>query len=275
MNKLKILSLLMALMTLVACSSNDEPTNLAESTVGSYSGYTVASCGYFSNMIASNQDVTISSSELNKVNISYHSDTWGTITINGADLSGSEGNVRITGTGKSVMAHAGNSAKEYDCTVDGSLIGKTLTITFSCPTVMGGLNIEFKQGDIPAEIVIPGTYSGYTEAKSAYFSGMMADDQTIVITKNSDDTYKVVYSSDTWGEFVIEKAIAKYESDKFNISGSGTTQMGMNGNVKDYDCSLEGAIDPEKENPTFTFSVPTVMGGLTIVFHTGDMPATE
>lgn len=265
----------MILIAFSSCSNSDEPTNLANETVGSYTGYTVASCGYFSNMVASNQDVTISSSELNKVNISYHSDTWGKITINGAELSISDGNIKISGTGTSVMAHAGNSAKEYDCTAEGTLVGKILNITFSCPAVMGGLKIEFKQGDIPAEIVVPGTYNGYTEAQSTYFSGMMAEDQTIVITKNSDDSYKVVYSSDTWGEFVIEKAIAKYESDKFNISGSGTTQMGMNGNVKDYDCSLEGAIDPEKENPTFTFSVPTVMGGLTIVFHTGDMPATE
>lgn len=264
----------MIFFSLASCSSDDDPANLADGATGSFSGYTNASCAYFSGMVAANQTVTLTSTEANKVNISYVSDTWGTITINGAELTGTEGNVLISGTGKSEMSHAGNT-NEYDCTVAGSLVGKELTLTFSCPTVMGGLKIEFKQGEIPADIVVPGTYTGYTEAKSTYFSGMMADDQTIVITKNADNTYKVAYTSDTWGDFVIEAATATYEGGKFAVKGSGTTKMGMNGNIKEYDCTLEGSIDPAKADPTFTFSVPTVMGGLSIVFHTGDMPAQE
>ncbi len=275
MNKLKVFSLLMVVITLASCSSNDDPTNLASETAGIYSGYTVASCSYFSNMVASRQDVTISTTELNKINVSYQSDTWGTITISNAELSGTEGNIRISGTGKSVMGHAGNAAKEYDCRMEGTLAGKKLELTFSCPAIMGGLKIEFKQGDIPAEIVVPGTYDGYTEAKSAYFTGMMADDQKIVITNNSDNTYNIGYNSDTWGEFSIEKATVAYSDGIFTIEGDGITKMGMSGNVKEYVCSFEGRIDAEKEDPEFTFSVPAVMGGLSIVFHTGDMPAAE
>lgn len=274
MKKINFLSLLVMLMTLVSCSSDDEPKNLAAGTSGTYNGYTVASCNYFSNMVTYDQVVKMSSSELNKINISYESDTWGTITINNADLSGSDGNIHISGSGKSIMSHAGNT-NEYDCNVEGTLIGKDLTLSFSCPQVMGGLKIDFKQGEIPADIVVPGTYNGYTEAKSAYFSGMMSDNQKIVITKISDNSYKISYSSDTWGEFVIESATAHYSDGMFTISGNGTTKMGMNGNIKDYDCSIAGTIDIKKENPTFTFSVPTVMGGLSIVFHSGDMPATE
>ncbi|MFG6386389.1 MAG: calycin-like domain-containing protein [Muribaculaceae bacterium] len=276
MKKINLLSLLVIMMAFVSsCSSDDEPKNLAAETTGRYTGYTLASCQYFSNMAASDQVVTITSSEVNKVNISYTSDTWGTMTIDGADLSGGAGSILIKGAGKSSMAHAGSAAKEYDCTVEGSLVGNDLSLTFSCPQVMGGLKIEFKQGDIPAEIVVPGTYSGYTEAKSTYFQGMMADDQQIVITKNTDDTYKVEYSSDTWGDFSVSAATVQYADGKFTVSGKGTTEMGMNGNVKEYECSFEGTIDVAKENPTFTFSVPAVMGGLSIEFHTGKMPATE
>lgn len=130
-------------------------------------------------------------------------------------------------------------------------------------------------GTVTAAQVVPGTYSGYTEASSKYFSGMMADNQEIVITKNSDESYKVAYSSDSWGDFTIEKATAQYADGKFNISGEGTTQMGMNGNVNNYPCTLSGSIDTDKKDPTFTFSIPAVMGGTTIVFHTGEMPATE
>ncbi len=262
-------------MTFASCSSDDDPQNLAAGISGKYTGYTVASCSYFSNMVAADQTVTLSSSELNKVNISFTSDTWGTITINNADLSGSEGNLIIKGSGKSQMSHAGTSASEYDCTVTGSLVGGDLALTFSCPQVMGGLKIEFVQGDVPASIVVPGTYSGYTEAKSTYFSGMMADGQEIVITKNTDDTYKVAYTSDTWGEFTIGNATAEYSNGKFTLTGDGSTLMGMNGNTKEYACSISGTIDVSKDDPEFTFSVPTVMGGLSIVFHTGEMPATE
>lgn len=276
MKKINLLYLPVIMMAFVSsCSSDDEPANLADGATGRYNGYTVASCQYFSNMVAADQVVTITSSEVNKANISYTSDTWGTMTIDGAELSGSAGSILIKGTGKSSMAHAGNSAQEYDCTVEGSLVGNDLSLTFSCPQVMGGLKIEFKQGDIPAEIVVPGTYSGYTEAKSTYFQGMMADNQKIVITKNSDDTYKVEYSSDTWGDFAVEAATVKYADGKFNISGKGKTEMGMDGNLKEYDCTFEGSVDVAKENPAFTFSVPSVMGGLSIEFHTGKMPANN
>jgi len=274
MKNLKFLSPLVMLMILVSCHSDDEPKNLAPEASGIYTGYTVASCNFFSSMVTNDQIVKMSSSELNKVNISYESDTWGTITINNADLFGNDGNIHISGSGKSIMYHAGN-ANEYDCNVDGVLIGKDLSLSFSCPQVMGGLKIEFKQGEIPADIVVPGTYSGYTEAKSAYFSCMIADNQKIVITKNSDNSYQILYSSDTWGKFAIENATAQYSDGKFTVSGNGTTKMGMNGNVNDYDCSIAGTIDIKKENPIFTFSVPIVMGGLSIVFHSGDMPATE
>lgn len=275
MNKLKLFPLLAVMLVAASCSSDDQPTNLAAEAIGDYAGYTVASCNYFSGMVASDQNVTITSSEVNKANISYQSSTWGTITIDGAVLTGSEGNVQISGTGKSVMGHAGSAANEYECTVVGALVGKSLQLTFSCPAVMGGLKIEFKQGEIPAEIVVPGTYSGYTEAKSTYFSGMMADNQDIVVAKNADNTYKIDYVSDTWGTFTIENAAAAYADGVFTLKGDGVTKMGMDGNLKDYDCTVEATIDPEKEEPVFTFTVPSVMGGLTITFQQGDMPAAE
>ena len=107
MKKINLLSLLVIMMAFVSsCSSDDEPKNLAAETTGRYTGYTLASCQYFSNMAASDQVVTITSSEVNKVNISYTSDTWGTMTIDGADLSGGAGSILIKGAGKSSMAHA-------------------------------------------------------------------------------------------------------------------------------------------------------------------------
>lgn len=122
---------------------------------------------------------------------------------------------------------------------------------------------------------IAGTYRGYTEAGCAYFTGDMTDNETIVVTTNTDNTCKVVYNSETWGEFVVEKAAVVYSNDKYTISGNGTTEMGMGGNLKEYACTIEGEIDSEKKNPTFTFNVPTVMGGLKIEFKSGEMPAAD
>lgn len=129
--------------------------------------------------------------------------------------------------------------------------------------------------ETPAQLAaktVPGTYKGYTVANSMYFQDMTAGEQEIVITKNGDDTYKVDYTSDTWGEFAIEAATVSYENGKFSIAGEGATKMGMNGNIKEYGCTLAGTIDADKEDPTFTFTVPTVMGGLTVAFHSGTMP---
>ena len=104
--------MLVAMVALASCGSNDEPTSLAEKAVGSYNGFTTASCTYFSNMVADNQSIAMTSTEFNKVNISYQSDSWGTFTINGAELSGNEENIRISGSGKTMMGNAGNAA--YD-----------------------------------------------------------------------------------------------------------------------------------------------------------------
>lgn len=278
MKKLHFLTLLLALICFSACSDNDDPQNpvdLAQTAKGTYHGYTVANAAYFSNMVADNQTILITPAEENKVNISFVSDTWGTFTINGATLSASGTVINIAGSGKTQMGMDGN-INQYDCTIAGTLVGGELSLTFTVPSVMRGLTIQFKQGDIPSEIVIPGTYEGYTIASCPYFpSPMTAGDQSIVVTRNSDGTYKVAYTSETWGEFIIENAQATYDNGKFSLAGAGTTKMGMDGNIKEYNCNLSGSIDPAKDDPTFTFSVPTVMNGLSIVFHKGNLPDSE
>ncbi len=152
MKKLKFLSLLLPLSILIAsCSDDDEPVvNLATDAIGTYQGYAIASCPYFDDMVNTRQSVTITSTKTDRVNIRYQSDTWGSFTVTDAKLAGNKGNIAITGSGKSVMGMSGNTPKEYDCTVEGSLNGSDLNLTFICPTVMGGLKIEFKQGDAPA-----------------------------------------------------------------------------------------------------------------------------
>ena len=170
------------------------------------------------------------------------------------------------------MGMADASSNEYDCNFSGKVADGTTSFSFTCPTVMGGTTISFEQGEIPAEVVLPGTYTGFTEAKCAYFDGMIADDQTVTITENNGK-FTVAFESDTWGKFLIEDITATLSNDKFELSGEGTAEMGMNGNVSTYACTFTGSISVDKENSEFSFVLPTVMNGLTIEFHNGDAPA--
>jgi hypothetical protein len=48
--------------------------------------------------------------------------------------------------------------------------------------------------------------------------------------------------------------------------------MGMSGNVKSYDCTLSGSVDISKSDYDFLFTVPGVMGGLTLELKPGIAP---
>lgn len=278
MKKIQFLSLALAAFALTACSDDDNTPNPAEEINGQYEGYAVTSSQYFSGMVAPSQTVSITATAVpGVVTVKYTSDTWGEIEIPEATVVATAGTYTITGSGTSQMGMGGN-IKEYACELAGTVTSGVADLSFTCPGVMGGLTINFLQGDIPADIVVPGSYNGYTAASCQYFpQDMLADNQTVTIASEANGTYKVNFTSDTWGEFTVSgvKATTDDGGKMFTLSGEGTCQMGMNGNIKEYACAFAGTIDAAKEAPEFTFTVPSVMGGLTIEFKTGDMPAAE
>ena len=274
MNKLQVILMLAVLMVTTACSDKDEVVtdNLSKYVIGNYAGYTSASCAYFSGMMNAEQKIIVTEgSGDNTVDIQYASPTWGTVTATDAKVLESEGGYIISGTGVWSMGHNG-SISDYDCTVTGTVKSGETQFVFSSPSVMGGLKIEFTEGEIPASLVLPGVYKGWTDASCAYFQGMTADNQEITISYK-DNMYSVNYESDTWGTFTIEDIKFSYAEGVFTISGDGTCKMGMDGNIKDYPCTLSGSIDVEKSAPSFIFSVPAVMGGLSITFSPGNLPS--
>lgn len=269
-----IIYLFLLSVVFASCSDNGDSVNYGKKIAGVYDGYAVASCAYFENQVASAQKLSITATNADDiVAVSYESDTWGKITIEQAKVTESGNRYLISGSGTSLMG-MGDKVSEYECSVSGAITDGKAELTFACPQIMGGLTIEFRQGDIPASIVVPGTYNGYTKADCAYFKDMYADNQTIEISAAGNDTYKAVLVSTTWGEFTVEGITATTTDGgvTFSLTGTGVTKMGMGGNVRDYDCSFAGTVDADKDAPTFTFTVPAVMGGLTLVFNTGDMP---
>ncbi len=122
---------------------------------------------------------------------------------------------------------------------------------------------------------VAGSYSGYTLASCAYFSDDAAADQVITVTAVTETTVNVSYISDTWGTFTIEGATVTQSGTTYTITGSGITMMGMSeSSISSYDCTLTASIESGKTSPSFVFSVPTVMGGLTITFYEGVLPVS-
>ena len=68
MNSTKFLLPLVALLPLVSCSDSDDENTVdpAAEIAGSYDGYGVASCRYFSNQVSPDQKVTITPSVTGK-----------------------------------------------------------------------------------------------------------------------------------------------------------------------------------------------------------------
>lgn len=277
MKRINFLTLALAAFALASCSSDDDDVivNPAQEVTGSYKGYAVVSSTYFKNMVAPGETVTITETTSGKVAVKYVSTQWGTVEIPAATVGEKGNDYLLSGTGTSVMGMNGNS-KEYACELNGTVTKGVADLTFSCPAVMGGLTINFMQGDIPADIVVPGTYEGYSKAVAQYFpQGMLSDDQALTITAEKDGTYTVNYTSSSFGTFTITGVTATSANggEKFTLAGEGKTVMGMDeSSAKEYACTFTGSVDAAKEAPEFTFKVPAVMGGLTISFITGEMP---
>lgn len=269
---------ILAIMT--SCSSDDNDpvaTNLGGEVAGSYSGYTSAAATYFTDMINVDQTIVLVDANNNTVNLTYKSEDWGTFTFSKLPITVSNGEYSIEGEGTTVMGMDVTTQKNYTCTVSATISKdkKTTTYVFKVPTVMGGLVITFTNGDAPANKAVADKYTGYTVANFQYTTIPMTNNaQTVTIAANTDATAKLTYTSNTWGVFTIETATVILKDGSYAIEGTGTTVMGMEGaEKKSYPCTVAGTISKDKKTVALTFTVPSVMGGLTIAFKEGDAPA--
>ncbi len=126
-----------------------------------------------------------------------------------------------------------------------------------------------KAVDAAAEVA--GTYDGWSNASCAYFQDQIEEDQELTITRVADGKVSVQYESESFGTYKVAAATVTESNGKYLIAGEGTTEMGMGGNVKEYACTMTGTIENHQGN--VTFSIPSVMGGLNVVFSTGKAPA--
>lgn len=274
---MKIKSVLMMLSVasiMMACDKEDSGSKTVD-FAGSYKGYTLASCNYFQNMISADETVVLTKNTDGTASVSFTSATWGTFTITDAQASISGNVCSLSGSGQTQMG-MGGSTSAYDCTFTAEIKSQTdARMEFSIPAVMDGMTLTFQTGDAPADLLLAGTYEGYTDADCAMFQDRYTDGESVKLTANGDGSVKVVFESASWGTFTVESATATKEGEEYVFTGSGSVAMGMGDSTSNYDFTLSGRTNAAKDDFSIAFNVPAVMGGLTVTLLPGTAPTTE
>lgn len=269
-----VLMMLSAAVFMMACDKDENGSKTVD-FAGNYKGYTLASCNYFQNMISPDETVVITKNTDGTATVSFTSATWGEFTITDAQASVSGNVCSLSGSGQTQMG-MGGSTSAYDCTFTAEIKSQTdARMEFSIPAVMGGMTLTFQTGDAPADLLLAGTYEGYTDADCAMFQDRYTDGESVKLTANGDGTLKVVFESASWGTFTVESATAAKEGEEYVFTGSGSVAMGMGESTSNYDFTLSGRSNAAKDDFSIAFNVPAVMGGLTITLLPGTAPTTE
>lgn len=269
-----VLMMLSAAVFMMACDKDENGSKTVD-FAGSYNGYTLASCNYFQNMISADETVVLTKNTDGTASVSFTSATWGEFTVTDAQASVSGDICSLSGSGQTQMG-MGGSTSAYDCTFTAEIKSQTdARMEFSIPAVMGGMTLTFQTGDAPADLLLAGTYEGYTDADCAMFQDRYTDGESVKLTANGDGSVKVVFESASWGTFTVESATATKEGEEYVFTGSGSVAMGMGGSTSNYDFTLSGRSNAAKDDFSIAFNVPAVMGGLTITLLPGTAPTTE
>lgn len=269
-----VLMMLSAAVFMMACDKDENGSKTVD-FAGSYKGYTLASCNYFQNMISADETVVLTKNTDGTASVSFTSATWGTFTITDAQASISGNVCSLSGSGQTQMG-MGGSTSAYDCTFTAEIKSQTdARMEFSIPAVMGGMTLTFQTGDAPADLLLAGTYEGYTDADCAMFQDRYTDGESVKLTANGDGNVKVVFESASWGTFTVESATATKEGEEYVFTGSGSVAMGMGDSTSNYDFTLSGRTNAAKDDFSIAFNVPAVMGGLTVTLLPGTASTTE
>lgn len=269
-----VLMMLSAAVFMMACDKDENGSKTVD-FAGSYNGYTLASCNYFQNMISADETVVITENTDGTASVSFTSATRGEFTVTDAQASVSGDLCTLSGSGQTQMG-MGGSTSAYDCTFTAEIKSQTdARMEFSIPAVMGGMTLTFQTGDAPADLLLAGTYEGYTDADCSYFQNRYTDGERVKLTANGDGSVKVVFESASWGTFTVESATVTREGGEYLFTGSGSVAMGMGDSTSNYDFTLNGRTNAAKDDFSIAFNVPAVMGGLTVTLLPGTAPTTE
>lgn len=255
----------------MACSG-DEDVATVKDIAGSYEGYTIANCAYMQNLCYAGETISVAENTDGSANVTFVSDSWGKFTIPNAQMSENDGVYSISGNGQTEMGMGGNISS-YDCTFTATINNPAdAKMQFTVAGVMGGLTIDFVTGEAPADLLLAGTYKGYSDADCGYFQDRYTNDESLKVTANGDGTLSFVFESASWGTFNVESAIIAKEGNEYKFTGSGSVAMGMGESTNNYDFTMTGITNTAKDTYSIAFNVPAVMGGLTVTLLSGSTP---
>lgn len=126
------------------------------------------------------------------------------------------------------------------------------------------LEITFDELAAQVDTTLFHAFDGYIIVSTAYFKDSYYGDKAkLAVYKTSEDEYIVTFSDPVWGEAVFGHVAVGRE-----LAGEGTIRMdNQKGGFSDYAATLSGPMT------TPVITIPSVMGGTTIVFHVGEAPA--
>lgn len=256
--------------TLVSCSSDDDNTDNAEQAkaiAGTYQGYSIGESRMFTDyLMGSNASATITANTDGTINLVYKSGS-GDFTLNNLAVTSKA----FEGEGKVDLAMGGTSSNSYDYTLEGSVNdSKVLTLKVNVPTVMGGMDINFIQGDIPLGYLVASNYQ--YDANLALNVGQSSfgstQDCNAVIKRGAENTVDISLKG-----FANLSGGGSMSIGDFTISGVNVA-AGENGN---YSLNL-GAFESEAGDMAIT---GTSLAGtitadgtasITVNFKPGNMP---
>ncbi|MCI5717023.1 MAG: calycin-like domain-containing protein [Alistipes sp.] len=271
--KLKTLFIMsVAALCSMACSKNDDVPTVAD-IAGTYEGYTLASCAYFENSCSAGEVITVTENADGTAAVAFTSDSWGEFSISSAVMSRNGDVYTLSGSGRTQMGMGGNTSS-YDCMFTATIDSDgNARMKFEVAAVMGGMTIEFATGDAPADLLLAGTYDGYTSAGCAYFENRYTDGESLTMTAAGDGTLSLAFESASWGRFEVASVDIARDGNIYTLTGNGSVAMGMGGATSSYDFTLTGSVNASRDDYSFKFEVPAVMGGLTITLFPGSAPS--
>lgn len=194
----------MAAFAAAGCNPVEE-VRLAAEVAGTYSGWSKAEFLYSPTPMASDaQTITVTEETDETVSVNYTSDTWGTFTLTGVTVTESNGTYTLSGSGTTVMGMSAESQSEYECTLTATVSGTSdFSFVFEVPAVMGGLTITVSPGEIPASLLLSGTYTG-TLNMSVMGPMDPVEDATVVLEVAEDNSAVLTISSFGMGMMTLE-----------------------------------------------------------------------
>lgn len=255
--------------TIVSCSSDDDNTDnteQAKAIAGIYKGYSIGESKMFTDyLMGSDANATITANTDGTINLVYKSGS-GDFTLSNLTVSSKS----FEGEGKVDLSMGGTGANSYDYTLEGSVNdSKVLTMKVNVPAVMGGMDINFIQGDIPIGYLVASNYQ--------YDANLELNVGTTVIGSTKDCNAVIKRGAENTVDITLN-GFANVEGSpmtlgNFTISGVNVT-VGENGsyllNLGEFESeagdiaitgtSLKGTITAEG------------IASITVIFKPGSMP---